>query len=110
MRVEMSIRTDASPRKRGTTVCLHWLAVGFLFASPLGAAEHTSDIEFFEKRVRPVLVQRCYECHSASAKKLKGGLLLDSKEGWRKGGDSGPALVPGEPEKSLLIQAIRWAD
>jgi hypothetical protein len=82
------------------------------FWSVIGAtgAESPSNLEFFEKRVRPVLIERCYECHSATARKLKGGLLLDSKAGWSKGGDSGPALVPGSPEKSLLIKAVRWAE
>src|SRR5438128_4055425 len=67
-------------------------------------------IEFFENRIRPVLVEHCYECHSASANKLRGGLLLDSRAGLRKGGDSGPALEPGQPDKSLLIQAVRFPD
>jgi hypothetical protein len=65
-------------------------------------------IEFFETKIRPLLVERCYECHSARAEKLKGGLLLDSKEGVLKGGDSGPVIVPGNPEKSLLIKAVRY--
>ena len=65
---------------------------------------------FFESKVRPVLVENCYKCHSQAADKVKGGLLLDSREGWQKGGDSGPAIVPGNPEKSLLIQAVRYKD
>ena len=69
-----------------------------------------SEVEFFEKKVRPILVERCYECHSTSAKKLKGGLHLDTREGWAKGGDSGPAIVPGEVEKSLFIKVSRWTD
>jgi hypothetical protein len=64
-------------------------------------------IEFFEKKIRPVLVERCYACHSAAAPKLKGGLRLDSREGLRKGGDSGPAIVPGDPARSLLLRALR---
>ena len=64
--------------------------------------------EFFEKKVRPVLVEHCYECHSATAKKLKGGLLLDSRAGMLQGGDNGPALVPGQPDKSRLIEAVRY--
>lgn len=63
---------------------------------------------FFEKRVRPLLVSRCYSCHSAEAKVVKGGLRLDSRAGWMKGGDSGPVIVPGEPEKSLFIEAVRY--
>src|SRR5947208_9324234 len=69
------------------------------------------DYDFFEKRIRPVLVQRCYKCHSASAEKVKGGLLLDSREGMLKGGESGkPAVVAGDAEKSRLIEAIRYAN
>src|SRR5262245_13503083 len=64
-------------------------------------------IEFFEKHIRPVLVERCYACHSATAAKLKGGLRLDSRDGLRKGGDTGAAILPGDPERSLLIRAIR---
>ncbi|QOV91309.1 DUF1553 domain-containing protein [Humisphaera borealis] len=65
-------------------------------------------VAFFEQKVRPVLVEHCYECHSASAKKVRGGLLLDSRPGWQKGGDSmTPAIVPGDPARSLLIRSIR---
>lgn len=85
-----------------------------LFASlSLHAAEQklsADQLEFFEKRVRPILADNCYKCHSQNSEKVKGGLLLDSKEGWTKGGDTGPAIVPGDPEKSLLIQAIRYKD
>lgn len=66
--------------------------------------------ELFEKKIRPVLIERCYECHSAKAKKVKGGLLLDTRAGLRKGGDSGPAMIPGKPDESLLIKAIRYHD
>ncbi len=64
---------------------------------------------FFESKIRPVLVKECYSCHSADAvktKKLRGGLHLDTREGIRKGGDGGPAVVPGDPKKRLL-QGIR---
>jgi hypothetical protein len=67
-------------------------------------------VEFFEKRVRPLLVRHCYECHSADAKKVKGELLLDSRAAVLKGGRSGPALVPGKPDQSLLIKAVRYHD
>ncbi len=85
-------------------IILSWPAPAFAQekAIPPGA------IEFFEKKVRPVLVQHCYECHSATAKKLKGGLRLDSRAGMLQGGDNGPALVPGQPDKSRLIEAIRY--
>jgi hypothetical protein len=77
----------------------------------LRAADKPTDsaaAEFFEKKVRPVLVEHCYRCHSSEAKKLKAGLLLDSREGLLKGGDNGPALVPGQSEKSRLIEAVRY--
>ncbi|MBI1831783.1 MAG: DUF1549 domain-containing protein, partial [Planctomycetes bacterium] len=64
-------------------------------------------IEFFEAKIRPVLVNNCYECHSAKSSKLKGGLYLDSRSGVLTGGDNGPAIVPGNPDKSLLIKALR---
>jgi len=68
-------------------------------------------IEFFEKKIRPVLVERCYACHSAeNEKKLKANLYLDSREGLLKGGDTGPSIVLGAPEKSLLIKAITYKD
>ncbi|HEV3022922.1 MAG TPA: c-type cytochrome domain-containing protein, partial [Pirellulales bacterium] len=76
--------------------------------APVAArAEDPAGLEFFEKRIRPVLVRNCYECHSTASVKLKGGLLLDSREGSRRGGDSGPAVVPGNVEESLLIAAVR---
>ncbi len=65
---------------------------------------------FFQDQVLPILQQRCYECHSHSAGKAKGGLMLDSREGWAAGGESGPVIVPEDPEKSLLIQAVRYVD
>jgi len=67
------------------------------------------DAAFFEAKVRPVLVERCFDCHSHE-KKIKGGLVLDSRGGWEKGGETGPAIVPGKPDESLLIQAIRHTD
>ena len=64
---------------------------------------------FFEK-IRPVFAQHCYECHSAKSGKLKANLLLDRKEGWIQGGDSGPAINPGKPENSMLMKAIGYHD
>jgi hypothetical protein len=65
------------------------------------------DLAFFEKKVRPLLASRCQECHSARTKKKRGGLFLDSRDHILAGGDSGPAVVPGQPAKSLLILAVR---
>src|SRR5271166_4158218 len=74
-------------------------------------AELTKEsVGFFEKYIRPVLAERCYECHSTQARKIKGKLLLDSQPGIAKGGANGPVLVPGDVEKSRLIHAIRWTD
>jgi hypothetical protein len=68
------------------------------------------DLAFFEAKVRPLLVEHCDACHSAGAKTLRGGLRLDYRGGWETGGDSGPAVVPGKPEESLLIEAVRYED
>lgn len=86
------------------------LVLSLLGSAAFASSRETAGIEFFEKHVRPVFVEHCHQCHSAEAEKLKGGLLLDTKDGLLKGGDSGPALVPGEPDKSLLIKAIRYTD
>ena len=79
--------------------------------SPLLAQDDNREgLDFFEAKIRPMLVKHCYECHSVGAaakKKLKGGLLLDSREASRKGGESGPAVVPGKPDESLLVSALK---
>ena len=78
-------------------------------AGSLAGAEFTAaDLEFFEKKIRPVLAEHCYKCHSADAKKLKGDLMLDHRDGVFKGGDTGPAIVSGKPDQSLLIEAIEY--
>jgi hypothetical protein len=66
-----------------------------------------ADLDFFEAKIRPVLIEHCYSCHAADAKIIRGGLLLDSRDGLLEGGDSGPALVQGEAEKSLLLSALK---
>ncbi len=86
---------------------MKWHALLLLASAVASAAEDTA---FFETKIRPVLVEHCYSCHSPEAKKIKGGLLLDTREGSRRGGDTGPAVVPGDASKSLLIKAIRYAD
>src|SRR4051794_31996794 len=72
------------------------------------AADDPAGAEFFEAKVRPALVQYCFECHSAKAKKHKGGLYLDSRAGLLKGGDNGPSMIPGKPEASKLVEAIGY--
>ena len=77
-------------------------------AKPSGPSFSAEHVEFFENKIRPVLAAKCYACHSAEAKALRGGLLLDSREGLLRGGDSGPAVVVGKPDDSLLLQALRF--
>jgi cytochrome c553 len=86
--------------------CLLLLAT--LLAAALPAAADDAPAQFFETKIRPVLAEQCYSCHSASAKKLKANLLLDTAAGLMKGGDSGAAIVPGDPGKSRLIDAVRY--
>jgi mono/diheme cytochrome c family protein len=69
-----------------------------------------ADLAFFESKIRPLLAEHCYSCHSAKAEKLKGGLYVDSLEGLLKGGDLGAALIPGDADKSLLLKAVRYID
>ena len=86
------------------------LAVAAALAAEPAAKPDAAQTAFFEKSIRPVLAAKCYKCHSAEADKVRGGLLLDTRDGLRKGGDTGPAIVPGNPGESLLIQALRYAD
>jgi hypothetical protein len=81
------------------------VVIGLLAAGSAAADDGTA---FFESKVRPLLIARCYECHSGA--KTKGGLSLDTRAGWQKGGDSGTAIVPGKPEESLLIKAVSYHD
>src|SRR5438874_3950446 len=80
-----------------------------LSGGPAAAADEAG-VDFFERKIRPVLVEHCYPCHSETAKKQRGGLRLDSRDGLRTGGDSGPAVMPGRPDRSLLIKAVRYTD
>jgi cytochrome c553 len=73
-------------------------------------AAETRGIDFFEAKIRPVLVANCYGCHSASGGKSEGGLLLDTRDKIRAGGDRGPAVVPGDPQASVLLTAVSHAD
>jgi hypothetical protein len=68
----------------------------------------SDDLAFFEQKIRPVLVKECYSCHSSESKRVKGGLRLDSRAGVLEGGESGPAVVPGKPDESRLIDALRY--
>ena len=97
----------------------HLALIPLLMTSVLFAQEEPSDapakpdaagLEFFEKNIRPILSESCYECHSNAKNSAKGSLILDSKDGMLKGGEEGPAVVPGNLEKSLLIRAVRYED
>lgn len=82
-----------------------FLLLAVAFANSAAVADERLD--FFESRIRPVLIEHCYRCHSADAKKVRGGLLLDSKKGTLAGGESGSAVVPGNPADSLLLSALK---
>lgn len=80
---------------------------------PIARADESAGLELYESKIRPVLVKNCYSCHSVDAeskKKLKGGLLLDSRHGMLAGGDSGPAVVPNKVEESLILGALSHED
>jgi len=88
-------------------------AIGGILASGIPAADAANDraeTRFFEKRIRPILAEHCYECHSEEAGERKGGLLLDRERGWLDGGNTGKAVVPGDLQGSLLITAVRYQD
>ncbi len=91
-------------------ICRGAAALGLAWAAwPSGAtAAGPEGVEFFENHIRPLLAQNCYKCHSAEAGKAKGELLLDTRDGLHRGGDSGPAIVPGDPKASLIIQAVSY--
>jgi hypothetical protein len=86
-------------------MCAGWCGMAAVWSTGAWAA---ADDEFFEQRVRPVLADVCFRCHGAA--KAAGGLRVDSRESLLTGGDSGPAVVPGKPDESLLVRAIRHAD
>ena len=91
--------------------CRFALGLLILSAIPCSSAAAQGEekkLAFFERRIRPVLVKHCYECHSADSAEVKGGLLVDSREGLARGSDSGPAVVAGHPEDSIILEALRY--
>ena len=96
------------------SVSLRLLAL--VSVASLGAADapepkmDPAGLEFFEKNIRPILTERCYECHSKEKGVSKGGLIMDSRQGMLAGGDLGPAVVPGDLKKSLMVVAVHQAD
>jgi cytochrome c553 len=97
----------------GFVVAGRFVAVGNgaeVSPAPVATVPDAAGLAFFEQHIRPLLVARCYQCHSADAKEIEGSLRLDSRQGWSSGGDSGPSIVPGDPDKSLIMRAVRYAD
>lgn len=100
----------------GSVVSMWVCALAFTAAQPVAPVASPPEqlrpeqVEFFESRIRPILANNCYKCHSTSASAPAAGLELDWKGGWEKGGGSGPVIVPGDPDKSLLILAVRYKD
>lgn len=116
---------SATPRRERCSIVLHvWLMmlVAFLLVllpgsanSVSGASDAADDVagtaaKFFSAEVLPLLQKHCYECHSHEADAAEGGLVLDSRAGWQRGGDSGPAIIPGDPPTSLLLNAVEYSD
>lgn len=102
---------DAQKMKVAMRLICGGLTVALLVTSNTTIAdEDQTGIEFFETHIRPLLIRRCYECHSSKAETIEGGLRLDSTAGWRRGGDSGPVIVPGKPAESRLLKAVLYQD
>ncbi len=91
---------------RFARVAIPIFLAGIGLGNPCSRADEP--LEFFEKHIRPVLVRRCYKCHSQRSGKQQGALLVDSRDGMLRGGESGRAVVPRNAEASLLIQALRY--
>src|SRR5579872_168010 len=87
-----------------------WSRASTIAAAPNMAEQHPTKegAEYFEKKIRPILVKHCYECHSGDVKKAKGSFVLDTRDGLRKGGQTGPVIAPGNPDDSLFIEAVRY--
>ncbi len=107
---------DAIVRTRALRSMFRILISGLalaLLSSPIVSAKSDAEAKgtaFFESKIRPVLVEHCYQCHSEAEGERKGGLLLDRQSGWLNGGDTGQSVVPGDVEGSPLIEAVRYAD
>ena len=112
-RLQRSLRTTVLTT-RSEPCCEPLPSSRWLTPLPASAADpDAKQIDFFESKIRPVLVEHCYKCHSADAdsdKKLRGGLRLDTKDGVLKGGDSGAAIVPGRPKDGTLLRALHYTD
>lgn len=113
--VEMiSTRSRRLKARSASCVLLCW-AIGLFLLSPLANVHgdesgDASKLQFFEAKIRPVLIEHCYECHAADSKIIRGGLRVDTASALTAGGDSGPAVVSGKPDESLLLKAIKHVD
>ena len=113
----ISWKTQNTGPMRETFALVNRIRFGFASALFLFFSTHTFAAEtevpkydFFESRIRPVLIKHCYECHATDSKEVKGGFLLDSQAGLLKGGDSGAAIVHGKPHEGTLVDALRYGD
>jgi hypothetical protein len=103
------LRNDRSSGLAGWCRAVAFLALSVVAPQAAAGAERDGEV-YFEAEIRPILAAHCYQCHSARAKKIRGNLTLDGADGWQKGGDLGPAVVPGKPDESLLVQAVHYGD
>ncbi len=120
--LESRLRSPSPPRSRLYGFCrmtlwfcrcclvLVLLGSSSFIAATFAQESDAAALEFFEKQVRPILISRCYECHSSKLKEPKGGLRVDSRASLLEGGETGPAIVPGKPKEGLLIDAINYGD
>jgi hypothetical protein len=101
-------RTLGRDGQRLVIVLIALTGAGPVLAEDRTSHEASDGVAFFESKIRPVLIDKCYACHSRDAEELQGGLVLDSRAGVLNGGDSGPAVVPGNPAESLLLQSLKY--
>jgi hypothetical protein len=104
------IRLVTSPLWKGVALCAGVCGLGLSVRAAEDTPLSAGDLQFFETKIRPVLEEDCFKCHSHQADRIKGGLMLDSRAAVLKGGNTGPAVVPGKPDDSVLIQALRYTD
>ncbi len=103
-------KTAKSGRWLGLILATCWASLPTRGVSAETTNFSPQQIEFYEKQVLPILAENCYKCHSHQADRIKGSFVLDSRDALLKGGETGPAIAPGEPERSLLIKAVRHTD
>lgn len=103
-------RFRSATRRLSQFACAASLLSASLQALPATAEESEPALALFREKIEPLLRERCFECHSHDAGEASGGLMLDSKAGWQAGGDSGASLVPGKPDESLIVEAVRYTN